>query len=59
MKDYRIIEATTSAAVENEVRKLMAVGWEPLGGLRVVTRSDPQQEQVIYIQAMILGSGFQ
>lgn len=55
MNDYKIIEATTSAAVETEVRQLIAAGWDPLGSLVVVTRSDPQPErQVIYIQAMIL-----
>lgn len=55
MNDYRIIEAPTSLAVETEVRKLITAGWEPLGSLAVVTRSDFQPErQVIYVQAMIL-----
>ena len=55
MNDYKIIEATSSAAVETEVRRLIGAGWDPLGSLVVVTRPDPQpQKQVIYIQAMIL-----
>jgi hypothetical protein len=59
MKDYNIIEAATSSAVENEVRRLIVAGWKPLGGLAVVTRLEPHLEgQVIYAQAMTLDDGF-
>jgi hypothetical protein len=56
MQDYNIIEATTSTAVESEVRRLIVAGWKPLGSLAVVTR--PEEGQVIYVQAMTLDDGF-
>ncbi len=49
MTEYKIIENINSNAFTFEVNKYIRLGWQPLGGVCVVNRSDGYK----YIQTMI------
>lgn len=54
MMEYKAIAATSIFALDEAVNKLIAQGWEPIGGVSIamVDRGKPS-EKYLYAQAMI------
>ena len=53
--DYKVCESKTPEALELEVSKLFVQGWQPLGGISVVTLSVQidYSFKFAYYQAMV------
>lgn len=56
--DYQLVREFSLGVFHKEVKKLIADGWQPLGGVSVVNEVDPHflssDTPISYTQAMVL-----
>jgi hypothetical protein len=55
IKRYHLASASDPQALQDEVTKLLAEGWQPLGQLVVATPSDNSQDR--FLQPMVQYEG--
>lgn len=51
IKRYMNVSRTNLSDLDREVRDMILIGWEPLGGVRVVTRP---QDRTRYVQTLVM-----
>ena len=58
-KEYMIVSCESKSALRDDVQKLIAVGWQPQGGVSVAVmpswdkNNEPDGYDTEYIQAMV------
>lgn len=53
ISDYMVVESSTPGELAEAVRKKMADGWQPLGGVSVALSESDDFRYVVYAQAVI------
>lgn len=58
-KAYRVVEKQTINELESTITNLIALHWEPLGGIatKVDSELNGQANTVVYLQAIVLPKG--